>query len=257
MNSLLQAQHLQKSVGEHLIIEDLSLDLRAGEIFAMIGASGAGKSTLLNVLACLTPADAGELWLEGKEISSSAKYLIPGHAEIKLVPQEYKLLPNHTIRENIAYALREYTKEYQRERLDELLALTGLEAVQHKLPREVSGGEKQRTAIARAIADEPKVLLLDEPFSNLDTLNRQKLKQELKRIIQETGLACLFVTHDLLDALTIAQRMGVMQEGQLLQTGTPAELLQHPATGYVREFLASGLAIVREIQQQLGDSFTA
>ncbi len=251
MNTLFQASHLHKSIEEHTIITDFSLELPAGEIFALVGESGAGKSTLLNILACLTPADQGELWLEGKEISSSARYLIPGHADIKLVPQEYRLLPNHTIRENIAYALREYTKEYQTYRIDQLMELTGLGAIQHKLPREVSGGEKQRTAIARAIADEPKVLLLDEPFSNLDTLNRQKLKQELRRIIKETDIACLFVTHDLLDALTVAERMGVMQHGRIEQMGSPEELFNQPATPYVRDFIASGLSILQEVRERL------
>ncbi|MFT4032183.1 MAG: ABC transporter ATP-binding protein [Siphonobacter sp.] len=251
MQSLFQVEHLQKVIQEHLIIEDISLTLEAGEIFVLVGESGAGKSTLLQVLSCLTPASSGRIWLDGKDITGSALYLIPGHADIKLVPQEYRLLPNHTVRENITYALREYTKEYQHERLSELLQLTGLERVQNKLPREISGGEKQRTAIARAIADEPKVLLLDEPFSNLDTLNQQKLKREFQRIIQETGIACLFVTHDLLDALTVSDRMGVMHKGRILQSGTATELLHNPVNEYVRDFLTSGLAILEEVKQRL------
>ncbi|MBO9639670.1 MAG: ATP-binding cassette domain-containing protein [Siphonobacter aquaeclarae] len=251
MNSLFEASWITKDMQGRRVVDQVSLTLSAGELLALVGESGAGKSTLLSILACLLPADAGELRLSGTEISDSAVYLIPGHADIKLVPQEFKLLPNHTLRENIAYALREYTKEYQRERLDELIALTGLGAVQHKLPREVSGGEKQRTAIARAIADEPKVLLLDEPFSSLDTLNKQKLKQELLRIVRETGVACLFVTHDLLDALTVADRLGVMYQGKLLQTGTVSDLLREPADAYVKSFLSSGLTILEDVRRRL------
>lgn len=253
MNSLFEASRITKDMQGRRVVDHVSLTLSPGELLALVGESGAGKSTLLSILACLIPADSGELWLSGTEISASAVYLIPGHADIKLVPQEFKLLPNHTLRENIAYALREYTKEYQQERLDELIGLTGLQLVQHKLPREVSGGEKQRTAIARAIADEPKVLLLDEPFSSLDTLNKQKLKQELLRIVRETGVACLFVTHDLLDAVTVADRLGVMHRGMLLQTGSVSELLNTPADTYVETFLASGLSILDEVARRVAE----
>jgi ABC-type Fe3+/spermidine/putrescine transport system ATPase subunit len=240
------AEHLRASYDDRVVIDDLSLDLAPGETLALVGASGAGKSTLLEVLACLRPAEAGTLRLDGEPVDQYAHRLVPGHPQIKLVPQAYQLFPNHSLRENITYALRTYTKAYQRQRVGTLLERFGLEAVADRLPREVSGGEQQRTAIARALADEPKVLLLDEPFSHLDTLNKQVIKTELRTLVREEETACVLVTHDLIDAFTAAERVGVLRAGALLQVGTTAEVLHQPRPGYVSELVASGRALWRE-----------
>jgi iron(III) transport system ATP-binding protein len=246
-----RAEKLVKSFQNRAVIQDVSLELNPGETLALVGESGAGKSTLLHLLACLLSADSGTIFLQNEPVHDYADRLVPGHPQIKLVPQDYRLFPHHTLRENIAYALRTFTREYQQKRVGTLLERTGLAAVADRLPREVSGGEQQRTAIARALADEPRVLLLDEPFSHLDTLNKQLVKAELWTLLREEGTACVFVTHDLFDAFTAAERVGVLHAGVLLQTGTAAEVLHRPRPGYVRELVTSGRAIWEEFGRLL------
>lgn len=247
-----RAENLWKSFKNRVVVRDVSLELTPGETLALVGESGAGKSTLLHLLACLTTADAGDVFLDEKNVGSFAGRLVPGHPQIKLVAQDYRLFPHHTLRENIAFALRTFTREYQQKRVGDLLDRTGLRAVADRLPREVSGGEQQRAAIARALADEPRVLLLDEPFSHLDTLNKQVVKTELRNLIREEKTACVFVTHDLFDAFTAAGRVGVLHEGILLQTGTAAEVLHAPQPGYVSQLVNSGRAVWEEFGKLMG-----
>ena len=183
--------------------------------------------------------------------------LIPGHPDIKIVHQDYNLSAPLTVRENIAYALRYYEKAYRDERVDELIQLCHLETVVNHPAKQLSGGEKQRTAIARALAEEARVLLLDEPFAHLDLLNRRRLTQTIRELAEQTGTACIFVTHDATDALSLSHRMGVLREGQLLQIGTPEEVYQQPINIYVAEitgevnlfepdfFLLNGQIVVR------------
>ena len=183
--------------------------------------------------------------------------LIPGHPDIKIVHQDYNLSALLTVRENIAYALRYYEKPYRDERVDELIQLCHLETVVNHPAKQLSGGEKQRTAIARALAEEARVLLLDEPFAHLDLLNRRRLTQTIRELAEQTGTACIFVTHDATDALSLSHRMGVLREGQLLQIGTPEEVYQQPINIYVAEitgevnlfepdfFLLNGQIVVR------------
>ncbi len=199
----------------------------------LVGASGSGKSTLLSLLAGLSDADSGQVQLAGERIPGPSEVLIPGRPDIQLVHQEYQLIPNVSIRENIAYALRYYEAVYQAFRVDELLRLCRLEAVQHRLPKQVSGGEKQRTAIARAVALKPAVLLLDEPFSHLDLPNRTLIRDMLLDLVETDRTACLFVTHDATDALSIAHTLGVLQSGQLLQLARPIDVYRRPLTAYV------------------------
>ena len=204
---------------------------------ALVGASGSGKSTLLNLLAGLLDAGRGEVHLDGQRIAGPNEVLVAGHPQIRVVPQEYQLMPNVSIRENIGYALRFYERTYRNARVDELLKLCRLETVQHHKPREASGGEKQRTAIARAIAEPARVLLLDEPFSHLDLPNRLIVRDLLFDLVRadagsQPPPACLFVTHDATDALSIADQIGIIQQGQLRQTGTPREVYSNPKTTY-------------------------
>ncbi|GAB3282144.1 hypothetical protein GCM10027347_58200 [Larkinella harenae] len=201
----------------------------------LIGASGSGKSTLLNLLAGLTDATDGVVKLKNERVKGPAEQLVPGHPHIKLVHQEYQLMPNVSIRENISYALRFYEKRYQEYRVEQLLRLCRLESAQHRLPRQASGGEKQRTAIARAIAEKPVALLLDEPFSHLDLPNRELIRGLLLDLVRNEKIACLFVTHDATDALSISNRVGILQDGQLVQMGTPMEVYRRPYNAYVAQ----------------------
>jgi len=224
------------SASEVRAVRNVSLTLEAGQIMALVGESGSGKSTLLHILAGLTDADAGEVRLNGQRVPGPADVLVPGHPQIRLVPQEYQLMPNVSVRENIAFALRYYDKAYRDERVDELLRLCRLTDVQHRLPRRVSGGEKQRTAIARALADTADesgtVLLLDEPFSHLDLPNRTIIRELLTDLVRHNNVACLLVTHDATDALSITDTLGILRRGKLIESGPPQTVYRRPKTAY-------------------------
>ncbi len=249
---LLLATNLTKAFDSQPVLEEVSFDLHEGEVLALVGESGAGKSTLLNLLAGLAEPDGGEITLHGEDVTDYARRLVPGHPAVKLVPQDYRLFPNVSLRENVAYALRAYNSEYKTFRTNQLLETCGLLDVADRKPREVSGGEQQRTALARALAEKPALLLLDEPFSHLDALHRQALRRTVLGLVRYEGVGCVLVTHDLLDALTAADRVGVLRDGRLLQLAPPADLLRHPADEYVKALMESGLAVVSEIRGLMG-----
>ena len=242
---MLTATHLSKSFADDVkAVRNVSLTLEPGQIMGLVGASGSGKSTLLNLLAGLADADVGEVRLDGERVPGPGEVLVAGHPQIRLVHQEYQLMPNVSIRENIAYALRFSEKTYRDFRVDELLKRCRLTDVQHRLPRQVSGGEKQRTAIARAVADKPAVLLLDEPFSHLDLPNRLLIRDLLFDLIKREqagsrATACLFVTHEATDALSLADTLGVLRTGRLVQIGSPLVVYRQPATAYAARLTGS------------------
>ncbi|MFN4144568.1 MAG: ABC transporter ATP-binding protein [Runella sp.] len=230
-----ELQHISKKFHQNTILQDITFGVKRGEIFGLLGESGSGKSTLLRIAARLLDADNGNVLLGGQALPSAGDRLIPGHPDIKIVHQDYQLSLPLTVRENIAYALRFYEKNYRDERTDELLALCQLEKVATQPAKSLSGGEKQRTAIARALAEEARVLLLDEPFAHLDLPNRHRLAETLRELVEQLAIACIFVTHDATDALRLSHRVGVMKEGQLIQIGTPEALYRTPTQIYTAE----------------------
>lgn len=229
---MLEARQLTKKYTDKPAVRNVSLTLEPGRILALVGESGSGKSTLLNLLAGLTDADAGTVLLNGERVVGPSETLVAGHPAIRLVHQEYQLMPNVSVQENIAYALRFFEKTYREYRVGQLLKLCRLTDVQDRLPRQVSGGEKQRTAIARAIADKPAVLLLDEPFSHLDLPNRLIVRDLLFDLMRNEQTACLFVTHDASDALALADTLGILHNGKLIQLGLPEDIYHRPLTAY-------------------------
>lgn len=233
--SLLKIQNLSKSFDNKKAVNNISFTLEKGEILAILGESGSGKTTLLHLIGALQEPETGILLLEGKRITPPSEKLIAGHPDIKLVRQDYGLFPNISIRENIAYALRYYEETYRNKRVDKLLKLSGLDKVQTHLPREVSGGEQQRAVIAKAIAEQPKLLLLDEPFSHLDAVNKRRLKTEILRLIKAEEVSCIFVTHDVSDAYGMADRLAVMRKGKILQLDSPQKVYEHPVNRYVAD----------------------
>ena len=247
---MLTATKLVKSYGEIHAVRNVSFVLEPGRIMGLVGASGSGKSTLLNLLAGLADTDSGEVRLNGKRLLGPSEVLVAGHTDIRMVHQEYQLMPNVSVRENIAYALRFFEKSYRDFRVDELLKLCRLTDVQDRIPRHVSGGERQRTAIARAIAEKPSdgrtvILLLDEPFSHLDLPNRLIVRDLLFDLVRhaDTGssaTSCLFVTHDATDALSIADTLGILRDGKLIQLGPPVEVYRRPLSAYAARM--TGLA---------------
>lgn len=211
----------------------LDLTVRKGEIVVIVGESGSGKTTLLKLLAGLEDTDEGEIRLNGRLVLGSAYNLIAGHKEIKLLQQDFNLLPRHKIAENIAYYLRWHSPDDQKRRVEELLAWCKLTEVAQKYPAELSGGQQQRAALAVALADEPTLLLLDEPFSQLDTQIKRQLRKDTQQILKQAGIGAVVVTHDIEDAFFLADRIGVMQAGKLLQIASPKEIYHAPLTPYV------------------------
>jgi ABC-type Fe3+/spermidine/putrescine transport system ATPase subunit len=253
MSSLLHCQNLSFSIEQKKILSSLNLTINEGKIIALLGESGSGKSTLLHLLAGLEEPTEGVIIYKNSALPPPSKKLVAGHPEIKLVKQDFGLFPNISLRENIAYELRFFTKEYQEERIGKLLKIGKLEAVSHRLPRQVSGGEQQRCVIAKAIADEPSVLLLDEPFSHLDRLNKLRLKEEIQRIIFEEKMACVFVTHDVSDAYGLADELIIIQNGVILQQDTPLAVYNLPSNKYVAEITGEvNLLSSAEMRQFIG-----
>ena len=238
---MLKLQNITKIYQEKVVVNNISLEVQSGEILVIVGESGSGKTTLLNIISGNITPDSGSLMLDDQEINLYFNRLIKDLPDIKLVPQDYRLKPDYTIAENIDLALTHYTQAYRLERVQELLALCGITEKKDKKPREVSGGEKQRTAIARAIADEPLVLLLDEPFSNLDSINRTHLRAKIVEIIKQESIACILVTHDLLDAFLVADRIGIMQKGNLLLIDSPVNIIQQTDNQYIKYFVDAAM----------------
>lgn len=237
--NVIEVKNLKAVYTDKTILENINFAIKKGEILAIVGESGVGKSTLLNLLAGLLEPNIGEILFEGKKLEGPKSKLIAGHQDIKLVAQDYRLNPNFTVKENIAYSIRTYTKAFQNERVNELFAAFGITDIELKLPKNISGGEKQRTAIAKAIADVPKVLLLDEPFSNLDNINKRKLKNSLLQLIKNEAIACIFVTHDLLDAIEFADEIGFIKEEKLLAIIPSKEIKNYKGNEYIEEFISA------------------
>ncbi len=250
--SLLKIQNLSRSFEEKKAVNHISFTLEKGEILAILGESGSGKTTLLHLIGGFQEPDEGVLLLEDKRITPPSEKLMAGHPDIKLVRQDYGLFPNISIRENIAYALRYYEENYRNKRVDKLLKLSRLDKVQSHLPREVSGGEQQRAVIVKAIAEQPKLLLLDEPFSHLDAVNKRKLKAEILKLIKAEEVSCIFVTHDVNDAYGMADYLAIMRKGKILQSDVPQKVYQHPMNQYVAEITGEVNVVSQEWLKDIG-----
>jgi putative spermidine/putrescine transport system ATP-binding protein len=228
---------LRRRFGEVTALDDLDLTLGPGELVALLGPSGCGKTTALRVLAGFEVPDAGSVHVGGVDITSDP----PSRRGMGMVFQAFSLFPNLCVADNVAFGLRVRgtPPAARRARALELLELVGLAATARRYPHQISGGQQQRVALARALAIEPRVLLLDEPLSALDAQVRSQLRDEIRRVQQRLHITTLFVTHDQSEALSIADRVGVMRQGVLEQIATPDELYHHPATAFVAEFVGT------------------
>ncbi len=227
---------VQRHFGTVTALQGLDMEIHPGELVALLGPSGCGKTTALRLLAGFDRPDAGTITVGGRDITR-----VPAHKrDMGMVFQAYSLFPNMTVRENVAFGLRmrRISKEQRLKRADELLELVSLTET-NRYPYQLSGGQQQRVAIARALAIEPTVLLLDEPLSALDARVRLQLRAEIRSIQQRLGITALFVTHDQSEALSLADRVGVMREGRLEQLDTPEKVYRHPATAFVAEFVGA------------------
>jgi iron(III) transport system ATP-binding protein len=230
-----RAQGLTRRYNDMDAVADLTLDVYEGELFAILGASGSGKTTSLRLIAGFERADGGSLELFGAPVAGPSKHVPPERRHVGMVFQDYALFPHMSVATNIAYGLpRGAARDI---RVRELLALAGLEGLGDRRIHDLSGGEQQRVALARALAPAPQLLLLDEPFSNLDAALRTQVRAEVRAILRRAGATAILVTHDQEEALSIADRIAFMHSGRIEQVGTPDEVYQHPSTLHAAEFI--------------------
>jgi iron(III) transport system ATP-binding protein len=219
------------------IINNLSFDLLPGEILVLLGPSGSGKTTTLRLIAGLEIPDRGEISIHGVPAFKNGRQSPPEARRVGMVFQDYALFPHMTVSDNIRFALHAYPKPAQHTRIDEVLRLVGLSDLGNRLPHQLSGGQQQRVAIARALAPAPPVVLLDEPFSNLDSAIRDHVRGELRTILRNAKTSAIIVTHDQQEALAIADRIALLHEGVLHQIGTPEALFTQPHTRFAAAFM--------------------
>jgi iron(III) transport system ATP-binding protein len=233
--SAIEVRGLRRSFGPNAVLHDVDVDARPGSVLALLGPSGCGKTTLLRTIAGLERADAGTITVGGVEVTGPGHHVPPERRRIGMVFQDWALFPHLDVGGNVGYGLAR--KERTPERIEAALDLVGLGGMARRRPATLSGGQQQRVALARAIAPQPSVLLLDEPFSNLDTSLRVQVRTELHRLLVELEVTSVFVTHDQEEAFVLGDQVAVMLDGRIIQQATPADLYAHPATPWVAGFV--------------------
>jgi iron(III) transport system ATP-binding protein len=231
-------------------VDAVSLGLAAGDIGVLIGPSGCGKTTLLRAVAGLERVSGGAIVLAGETVSEAGRHVPAEQRRIGMVFQDYALFPHLDVGRNVAFGIHSLPKAERAARVAEVLKLVGLDGMQNRYPHELSGGQQQRVALARALAPSPRLLLLDEPFSNLDVDLRERLAHEVRAILKAAGATALFVTHDQLEAFAIGDVIGVMHQGHLHQWDDAYALYHRPATRFVAEFIGHGVFTPAQIRQQ-------
>jgi len=237
--------NVSKRFGSFTALDGVSLDIRSGELVALLGPSGSGKTSLLRIIAGLEWPDAGEVRFDGEDVLSRRV----GERDIGFVFQHYALFRHMSVFENVAFGLRAQAKRLKlkeddiRERVEKLLDLVQLKWLADRHPAQLSGGQRQRIALARALATNPRVLLLDEPFGALDAKVRKELRRWLRQLHEEIHVTCVFVTHDQQEALEVAQRVVVLDKGRIEQVGTPEQVYGQPVSAFVHEFIGDSIAL--------------
>ncbi|MGY5851329.1 ABC transporter ATP-binding protein [Salegentibacter sp. F14] len=232
--------------GKSFALKDVSFTLEKGNVCAIVGESGSGKTTLVRIIAGLERPDGGVVSLLGKEVSSIRKIVAPEKRNIGLVFQEYALFPHFDLLKNVMYGISKLKNK--KERAQEMLELVGLKGMEHRYPDQLSGGQQQRVALARALAPNPSLLILDEPFSNLDSMLRMQLRSQVFEIIKQTGVTAIFVTHDTQDALSVADEILILQDGKIIQKDQPANLYIKPSSIYVASLFGNTIELNKEMQ---------
>jgi len=235
--------------GNHTVVDGVDFRLESGQIACLLGPSGCGKTTLLRCIAGFEEIAGGEIRLHGKVVSSASQRLAPEKRRIGMVFQDYALFPHLTVEENVAFGLGRNPQEDAYLRVRQLLATVGLHGQGNKYPHELSGGQQQRVALARALAPRPELILLDEPFSNLDVGLRERLSVEVREILKREGSTAVMVTHDQHEAFAMADEIGLMYEGRIQQWDVPYNLYHRPANRFVADFIGQGVLVAGTVDQ--------
>ena len=233
----LKVENIHKRFNGNHVLKDVSFEVRKGEILSLTGESGCGKSTLLRVISGLETADEGKVFLNEEDITSTK----PEERRFGFVFQNLSLFPHLSVEQNIFYALRK--KEQTKDKLQKLLSMTGLVDLEKRYPHELSGGQQQRVALARALAIDPQLLILDEPFSSLDELLKAKIREEIFDLLRSLEITTILVSHQATDAFLIADKLIVMQKGEIKQHGSPIDIYQHPISPYVSDFFGASVIL--------------
>lgn len=249
---LMRVEGLSKRYNEAdaLAVNHVNFTLAAGEILALLGPSGCGKTTTLRMLAGFEQPNAGRIYLHEQDVTD----LPPQKRNIGIVFQDYALFPHMTLLRNVTFAMRHVPKEALTDKAMEWLKLVGLTDYAKRYPHELSGGQQQRVALARTLAAEPKLVLLDEPFSNLDAALRETTRKEMRELFKKAGTSVILVTHDQAEAMTFADKVGVMQQGQLVQLDTPQQVYHNPANAFVAKFLGHTNLLLGQAQGYLAQT---
>ncbi len=233
-NNLISITGLTKRFGHVVAVDEVSLDVGQGHTFALLGPSGCGKTTLLRLIAGFERSDAGSIRIGKREVEGPHQHVPPEKRRVGMVFQDYALFPHMQVSDNVAFGLRNGDRK---RRAAELLDIVGLAGLGSRMPHELSGGQQQRVALARTLAAEPEVVLLDEPFSNLDPTLRQRLRSEVRQVLESLEITAIFVTHDQEEALSVSERVAIMMDGRIHQVGRPEEVYAMPTSRRVAEFL--------------------
>ena len=248
---MLELSHIQKSFDGVSVLKDISIQVEDGEIVSILGPSGCGKTTLLNIILGIVEADAGTIVYNGEDLTRT----VMEKRGFNIVFQDYALFPNLNVYQNITYGLKNKPGISSKEEVEELIHLLGLEDHLNKRVDQLSGGQKQRVALARTMVMKPRILLLDEPLSALDGVIKESIKDRIKTIAREYHLTTIIVTHDPEEALTLSDRVLIIDQGTIAQYGRPAEIIQKPENDFVRKFILNQLEIKRNnIYALFGDS---
>ena len=229
------------------VLSELNLNVEQDEIVCLLGASGCGKTTTLKAIAGILQPDQGYMSIDSKVVNDSGLFVAPEKRNIGMMFQDYALFPHLTVSDNIAFGLSNMSKAQKRERVDEMLSLVKLDGCAQRYPHQLSGGQQQRVAIARALAYKPSLLLLDEPFSNIDTQVRFELIADIRRIIKAQQVSAVFVTHSKEEAFAFADTLAVMHGGKIAQQGSPEQLFSQPNSKVVAEFLGTGIYLTAKV----------
>ena len=243
MSTVLSLQSIGKAIAGNQILQNLSLDVQEHEFVAILGSSGSGKTTLLRLISGFDPPDSGEIEIGGHPVFGKGLNVSAEERRVGYVPQDAALFPHLSVAKNIEFGLNKLSAAQRSERVTELLKLVDLVGYEERMPHQLSGGQRHRVALARALAPKPQLILLDEPFSSLDAELRVRLREDVRNVIAKTGTTAILVTHDQEEALSIASRVAVLRDGEFAQIGNPSEIYRAPADVEMATFLGDSVII--------------